>query len=27
VLTGKPPVPINEAVKAAVRYLPKHYEN
>jgi lycopene beta-cyclase len=26
VLTGKPPVPINEAVKAAVRYLPKHYE-
>lgn len=27
VLTGKPPVPIDEAVKAAVRYLPKHYEN
>lgn len=25
VLTGKPPVPINEAVKAAFRYLPKHY--
>jgi lycopene beta-cyclase len=27
VLTGKPPVPIDEAVNAAVRYLPKHYEN
>lgn len=27
VLTGKPPVPIDQAVKAAVRYLPKHYEN
>jgi lycopene beta-cyclase len=27
VLTGKPPVPIGEAAKAAVRYLPKHYEN
>ncbi|QKF52330.1 lycopene beta-cyclase CrtY [Pseudomonas graminis] len=26
VLTGKPPVPVNEAVKAAVRYLPKHYQ-
>jgi lycopene beta-cyclase len=27
VLTGKPPVPINEAVRAARRTLPRHYEN
>jgi len=26
ILSGKPPVPINEAVRAAVRYLPRHYE-
>ncbi len=27
VLIGKPPVPINEALRAALRYLPRHYEN
>ena len=26
ILCGKPPVPINEAVRAAARYLPRHYE-
>ncbi|MCI8211387.1 lycopene cyclase [Pseudomonas sp. S25] len=25
-LVGKPPVPVNEAVRAARRYLPSHYE-
>lgn len=25
-LSGKPPVPVNEAVRAARRYLPRHYE-
>jgi len=27
VLIGKPPVPVNEAMRAALRYLPRHYEN
>ncbi|CAM3073885.1 lycopene cyclase [Pseudomonas floridensis] len=27
VLVGKPPVPVAEAMRAAVRYLPRHYEN
>ncbi|RMT84262.1 lycopene beta-cyclase CrtY [Pseudomonas viridiflava] len=26
-LIGKPPVPVSEAMRAAVRYLPRHYEN
>jgi len=26
-LIGKPPVPVNEAMRAALRYLPRHYEN
>lgn len=27
VLMGKPPVPMGEALHAALRYLPRHYEN
>ncbi len=27
VLTGKPPVPINEALRAALRCLPRHYKD
>ncbi len=27
VVSGKPPVPVNEAVHAMLRYLPRHYEN
>ncbi|MEE5059877.1 lycopene beta-cyclase CrtY [Pseudomonas alliivorans] len=27
VLVGKPPVPVAEAMRAAVRYLPRHYES
>ncbi|SHM54756.1 lycopene beta-cyclase [Pseudomonas asturiensis] len=27
VLVGKPPVPVAQALRAAVRYLPRHYEN
>lgn len=27
VLSGKPPVPVNEAMHAMRRYLPRHYEN
>lgn len=26
-LSGKPPVPVSEAVRAMLRYLPHHYEN
>ncbi|TDV62617.1 lycopene beta-cyclase CrtY [Pseudomonas sp. LP_7_YM] len=27
VVSGKPPVPVNEALRAMLRYLPGHYEN